>query len=115
MQKHGRHAPAFVLIQLAKAPGYGLDILKRLKAEMPVCNLDSAIIYRSLQKLEEAGAVIAEWDTSESGPAKKCYEITEIGLAMLIDYKEDAALSIQKLQYLLEEIDQLEKSEGKHS
>lgn len=100
----GRHGPAFVLMQVAKNPGYGLDILNRLNEEMPVPMLDSAAIYRSLQQLEDAGAVTSEWDTADKGPAKKRYSITENGRALLAEYLRDIEMRKQNIEYLIRSI-----------
>lgn len=101
--KQGRHGPAFVLLQLAKESSYGLDILKRLKSDMPFCLLDTAAIYRALQHLEEAGAVESTWDTSELGPAKKLYRLTEKGWVLLEEFRRDMEMRVKNLEFFLEE------------
>jgi len=101
---HGRHSHAFVLMQIAKKSGYGLDILKRLDNEMPHQIFDSAAVYRSLQYLEDMGAIESEWDTSEKGAAKKNYSITPQGLDLLKEFYEDIQIRMSVLKYLNDEI-----------
>ncbi|TWJ18808.1 PadR family transcriptional regulator [Geobacter argillaceus] len=107
--KQGRHGPAFVLLQLAKEPSYGLDILNRLKKETPFCLLDTAAVYRSLQQLEEAGAVVSSWDTTDSGPAKKHYELTEKGWSLLNSFKQDMVMRVRNMEYFLTTYEALRK------
>ena len=107
--KQGRHGPAFVLLQLAREPSYGLDILNRLKDEMPFCLLDTAAVYRSLQQLEEAGAVESSWDTSDPGPAKKRYELTEKGWVLLDGFKQDMVMRVRNMEFFLTACEALRK------
>lgn len=98
-----RHTPAFILLFLAKEKLYGAALLNVLQREMPNYNVDSAVIYRSLQDLEEEGAVKAYWETDISGPARKWYEITSEGFKKLAEFKEDIEMRIQNLKFFLDE------------
>lgn len=97
-----RHTPAFILLLLAQADAYGAALLNRLENELPNYRTDSAIIYRSLQDLEKAGAVEFYWDHEQSGPGKKWYKITAIGKELLKEYRKDIAMRHQNLSYFLE-------------
>ena len=44
---------------------------------------DPTGIYRILKQMENNGLITSAWDTSESGPAKRCYELTDEGRACL--------------------------------
>lgn len=105
--KHNRHGNAFVLMQVAKKPGYGLDILKRLDDEMPHQIFDSAAIYRSLQYLEEIGAVESDWDTSQKGAPKKNYHITPEGKDYLKQFHNEVLIRLDVLKYLDSEMSKL--------
>ena len=64
---------------------------------------DPTGIYRILKQMENNGLVTSEWDTSESGPAKRCYNLTDDGRACLrrwIDALACYAASIQDLRTL---------------
>ncbi len=64
---------------------------------------DPTGIYRILKQMENNGLVISEWDTSESGPAKRCYSMTDAGRACLrrwIDALACYSASIQDLRIL---------------
>ena len=96
-----RHAPAFILLFLAQADAYGGTLLSRLETELPAYRPDSAVIYRSLQSLEEEGAVESYWQTESSGPPKKWYRITEVGHQRLRELRDDIEARQQNLAYFL--------------
>jgi DNA-binding PadR family transcriptional regulator len=50
-----------------------------------------------LRRMEEAGFVISQWDTTGSGPAKRVYRITQDG----IDYLKDAIENLKKAVKLI--------------
>ena len=66
-----RHTPGVLhLLLLAQGDAYGANLLGRLEDDLPAFHMDAAIIYRSLQDLEEEGSVEAYWDTGSNGPAR---------------------------------------------
>lgn len=95
--KRGRHVPAFVLVILAEEPTYGLDIYNKLQEQVHGNTIDPAAIYRSLRDLEKSELVKYYWDTSNSGPAKKIYSITDKGKNELSEYYIDIQ---HRLKYL---------------
>lgn len=99
--KPGRHAPAFVLLELMKGPTYGLQILNNLKENMPMCCLDSAAIYRALNTLEKSECITSRWDTEDSGAAKKVYTITDKGREEMRLFYEDITMRIENLKYFI--------------
>lgn len=66
-----------LLLLLKEEPGYGYDLVTRLKA-LGIDD-DSAAVYRSLRTLEEKGAVYSYWNTSSAGPARRMYRLTPAG------------------------------------
>ncbi len=97
-----RHTPAFILLFLAKEDLYGAALLNSLQSELPCYHTDSAVIYRSLQELEEEGSVVSYWETDTSGPAKKWYKITDQGLKRLAEFKADIEMRMKNLEYFLQ-------------
>ena len=72
--------PAILLV-LAEGPLHGYRLAQRI-GEMPMfrgAKPDGSGIYRFLRTMERKGLVVASWDTSQSGPAKKSYQITASG------------------------------------
>lgn len=105
--KPGRHAPAFVLLELAHAPNYGLGILNQLKHQMPHCFFDTAAVYRALSMLENDGLVTSSIPEANN-QNRKLYEITEFGLEALKEYRKDIAMRHEILSYFLKTFDEIE-------
>lgn len=64
---------------------------------------DPTGVYRILKQMENNGLVTSAWDTSESGPAKRCYSLTEEGRACLrrwVDALACYSASIQELRMI---------------
>ena len=64
---------------------------------------DPTGIYRILKQMENNGLITSAWDTSESGPAKRCYELTDEGRACLRRWIDSLACykaSIEELRVL---------------
>ncbi len=104
-----RHTPAFILLFLARENLYGAALLNKLHDELPCYRTDSAVIYRSLQELEEEGAVKSFWETDISGPAKKWYQITDLGMGKLAEFKEDIEMRKSNFDYFLAAYEELSK------
>ncbi len=66
-----------LLLLLKEQPGYGYDLVARLK-KLGIDD-DSASVYRALRVLEEKHAVSSSWKTSSTGPARRIYDLTTVG------------------------------------
>lgn len=102
-----RFTPAYILLFLSAQNLYGSAIRNMFHDKLPLYNVDSAVIYRSLQELEKEGALRSHWETENPGPATKWYEITEIGRKKLAHYKEEIEIRKQNLDFFLETYRQL--------
>lgn len=100
-QKRGRHAPAFILLMIAKEPTHGLGILNLMDEHVPNHRMDTAIVYRTLKDLEKEGYIVSQWADSDSGPKKKIYELTPNGRELLSEFKADIEKSINNLEKFL--------------
>ena len=70
-----------ILTVLAQEALHGYRIAERI-GEMPMFRgqkPDGSGVYRFLKGMEAKGFVVSTWDTSDSGPAKKLYELTAAG------------------------------------
>jgi poly-beta-hydroxybutyrate-responsive repressor len=70
-----------ILIVLTEGPLHGYRLVERL-SEMPMLGgnkPDASGVYRFLKGMEGKGLVVSSWDTSQSGPAKKAYQLTASG------------------------------------
>ncbi len=104
-----RFVEPIVLICLAKLrKSHGYQIAQETE-QLTITHtpLDAPVIYRTLRNLEELGYVTSSWDTTNPGPAKREYSLTEPGWAQIIDWGyvlDDILSSIGKLKKNFEEV-----------
>jgi PadR family transcriptional regulator PadR len=72
-----------LLLQLIKKPAHGYELMEALSAEADDGAPDPGTLYRTLRSLEEDGLVRSAWETGESGPARRVYELTDQGIEYL--------------------------------
>ncbi|MBA9001614.1 MULTISPECIES: PadR family transcriptional regulator [Thermomonospora] len=72
----------FLLLLIFERPGHGYELIERLE-RMGAGGVEPAQVYRVLRALERERLVVSAWVPSESGPARRCYELTPEGLARL--------------------------------
>ena len=70
--------PMLILDVLAVEPRHGYAISQALVAA-GLQPIKGAQLYPALVRLENEGAIAAQWEQSESGPARKVYELTATG------------------------------------
>ena len=74
-----------ILTVLTEGPLHGYRLVERL-SEMPMLarhRPDASGVYRFLKTMESKGLVVSSWDTSQTGPAKKAYQMTASGESCL--------------------------------
>jgi len=71
-----------LLLLLAERSDHGYELAARLRP-LHDGDGDSGGIYRALRSLERQGLVRSEWRTSDVGPARRTYNITPAGTALL--------------------------------
>ena len=71
-----------LLLELAKKPAHGYELIEHL-SEGGGTAPDPGNFYRVLRMLEEEGFVCSNWDTQNTGPARRVYELTNQGLDFL--------------------------------
>jgi PadR family transcriptional regulator, regulatory protein PadR len=76
-----RFAEPIVLLSLTRlGESYGYLIAQEANAmAVTHAGLDTAVIYRTLHRLELAGNVTSSWDTEGGGPARRLYRLTDAG------------------------------------
>jgi len=70
--------PMLILSALAVAPRHGYGISQAL-VSAGLQPIKGAQLYPVLVRLQDEGAIVAQWEQSESGPARKVYELTAHG------------------------------------
>jgi PadR family transcriptional regulator PadR len=71
-----------LLLKLAKKPAHGYELIEDLGQEGDTPP-DPGNFYRMLRSLEEDELVCSTWDTQNTGPARRVYELTDQGYEFL--------------------------------
>lgn len=84
-----------VLLMLQRWNSYGYELLEKIAA-FGLAAINRGTFYRTLRQMEKDGMVHSSWDTSEDGPARRIYAITDAGEAYL-KYWVDSLNYYQKM------------------
>jgi PadR family transcriptional regulator len=71
-----------LLLMLRQWSSYGYQLMEKLST-FGLAAMNPGTFYRTLRQLEKDGMVSSYWDTSEGGPARRVYSITDAGEAYL--------------------------------
>ncbi len=71
-----------LLLLLREQPAHGYELLERLRP-LGFAGDDPGGLYRALRALERDGLVHSAWEPSQSGPARRIYELTRAGMEEL--------------------------------
>jgi PadR family transcriptional regulator, regulatory protein PadR len=84
-----------LLLMLREWSSYGYELMERV-ATFGLAAMNPGTFYRTLRQMEKEGMVRSSWDTSETGPARRMYSITEAGETYL-KYWADSLNQYQRL------------------
>ena len=71
-----------ILLTLRESASYGYELMERT-ARFGFEAMNPGTLYRTLRNMEREGLCESEWETSEGGPARRVYSITDAGEAYL--------------------------------
>jgi PadR family transcriptional regulator PadR len=71
-----------LLLMLRQWSSYGYALMERMST-FGLAAMNPGTFYRTLRQMEKDGMVSSSWDTSEGGPARRVYSITDAGEAYL--------------------------------
>ena len=72
--------PVLLLILKEKKQSYGYDLSGELsRYSFTDSEIENAVLYRTLRRLEAHGYVISHWDVDNRGPAWRVYSLTREG------------------------------------
>jgi PadR family transcriptional regulator PadR len=77
-----------LLLLLRERPLHGYELIERLPELGGEGRIDVGNLYRLLRSLEGEGLVSSEWSADLPGPAKRTYELTDEGRALLDRWAE---------------------------
>ena len=75
------HIPV-ILMMLRQWNSYGYELMEKLAA-YGLNAMNPGTFYRTLRQMEKDGVIRSSWDTSDTGPARRVYSITDAGEAYL--------------------------------
>ncbi|MFP5326888.1 MAG: PadR family transcriptional regulator [Acidimicrobiia bacterium] len=73
---------ACLLLLLKEAPAHGYELLEQI-TDLGLHGVDPGGLYRALRAMETEGLMVSWWENSETGPARRTYELTEDGVDWL--------------------------------
>jgi PadR family transcriptional regulator PadR len=71
-----------LLLMLRQWSSYGYELMEKMST-FGLAAMNPGTFYRTLRQMEKDGMVSSSWDTSEGGPARRVYSITDTGEAYL--------------------------------
>ncbi|MGI8813761.1 MAG: helix-turn-helix transcriptional regulator [Pseudonocardia sp.] len=71
-----------LLLLLRERSDHGYELVDRLR-ELHAVDGDAGAVYRALRGLEKSGMVRSTWEASDAGPARRTYQVTQLGVATL--------------------------------
>ncbi|NMD56777.1 MULTISPECIES: PadR family transcriptional regulator [Tsukamurella] len=80
--------PLLILGVLETVPRHGYGVSAAL-VEVGLQPIKGAQLYPALVKLETDGFIAASWEAGDTGPARKVYELTDLGRAELGRLREE--------------------------
>jgi len=81
--------PVLLLMLKEKGRSYGYDLASDLSVfALTDAQIEGAALYRTLRRLEANGHVKSSWDTSNGGPARRVYALTNAGEEHLSEWAE---------------------------
>jgi len=97
-----RFAEPIILLALARlGESYGYLIAQEAETmSVTHAGLDTAVIYRTLHRLELAEKVTSTWDTAGGGPARRLYRLTDEGWHHISEWEEVLDGVVQSLKKL---------------
>ena len=71
-----------LLLMLRQWSSYGYELMEKMST-FGLAAMNPGSFYRTLRQMEKDGMVSSSWNTSEGGPARRMYSITDAGEAYL--------------------------------
>jgi len=100
-----------LLLLIYQKPSHGYELIQNFNALDPAGTVEPGTIYRNLRRMENDGLVLSTWETSESGPARRQYKITALGIESL----REAAAGLEHQRAQIQEFLQLYRKLVKES
>ena len=74
----------WLLLLLHERPMYAFEMGEALdEASLGTVSADTKSLYRALRRFEAIGLVQSSWQASETGPSRRYYQLTSLGVSLL--------------------------------
>jgi len=85
-RRQSRMVEASLLLLLLEREGaYGYELTQELdRLGLTEATVEAAAVYRTLRWLEQQEHVRSRWDTTGDGPARRRYELTDLGYKSVV-------------------------------
>ena len=90
-----------VLLLLREGDAHGYQLADSLEA-FGFDHSDPGALYRALRRFESSGLVRSDWQRSNSGPPKRVYSLTDLGVAALDRSATDLAEGERRIDSFLD-------------
>ena len=80
----GRWIQFLILRTLYEKPNYGYQLIEEVeRGSYGYHHLEPGTVYTLLRRMEERGLLESAWERTESGPDRRVYRLTELGIQEL--------------------------------
>ncbi|MGD0621765.1 MAG: helix-turn-helix transcriptional regulator [Thermacetogeniaceae bacterium] len=104
----GRHEPLLqpiLLLLLSEKSTHGYELHEKLAAFGLDVSVEPTTVYRRLRRFEELGLVTSQWETQDTGPARRLYEITPEGASNLQSFSAVLRKRRDQFDFIITRID----------
>lgn len=96
-----------LLLLLSEKSAHGYELHERLATFGLDVSVEPTTVYRHLRRFEELGLVTSQWETQDSGPARRLYEITPEGSANLQAFSTVLRKRRDQLNFIITRVDDI--------
>ncbi|PKO08975.1 MAG: PadR family transcriptional regulator [Chloroflexi bacterium HGW-Chloroflexi-2] len=90
-----------LLTLISQSPRHGYSLLADLES-LGLESLHPSVVYRTLRQMEDLEWIHSEWDTDNNqGPPRRLYNLTRIGDAALLTWREELVKAQDSIQEML--------------
>lgn len=103
--------PAVLYLLGSGVADHGYDLIAAAnQLGLSEMEIDPGAVYRCLRQLEAEGCVVSAWDTAGVGPARRIYQLTDLGWERVRGWTQVIQQRAQAMQQFVKQCHQLTDS-----